>query len=83
MCVTIWGVAVYVYDKFEFSDDDFLGYWRNSPAGVSKTWSFGYTKITNKSYRDWRTANSQGADFEIFSDVKYTYLPDAVSFRIP
>jgi hypothetical protein len=80
--VTIRQVGVYVRDSFDFNGDQFLGYWDDSDNSVSMMNPFSGTGVSNADFRAWRTANSRGGDFLVFSDVKLTSLTSPSSFTV-
>jgi hypothetical protein len=80
--VTINQVGVYVRDSYDFNGDQFLGYWDDSDNSVSLVNPLSGTKVTNASFRDWRTANNAGGDFLVYSDVKLTTLDSPDTFVI-
>jgi hypothetical protein len=71
--VSIEEVGVYVIDSFDFNGSQFLGFWgyRDDP-------------ISNDDFRQWRTDNKAGGDFQVFSDIKRTRLtpPDLVKAKM-
>ena len=72
--VSITEVGVYVRDSFDFNGDQFLGYWDDSDNSVSILNPLSGERVSNESFRQWRTANNRGGDFLVFSDVKRTRL---------
>ena len=79
--VTIKQVGIYIRDSYDFEGDQDLGYWDDSDNSVSFLPGTG-TKVTNKSFRDWRTANSKGGDFMVFCKVKLTTLATTDVFTV-
>jgi hypothetical protein len=79
---TIDTVGIYIRDQYDFVGDQSLGYWRVSDNNVTKTWRPGSTEMTNESFRNWRTANGKGGDFEVFSDVEIKPLTKKCVFTI-
>ena len=71
--VTVETVKIYLRDSYDFHDapgeDQPLGYWDAGDDSVSAWNAFSGTKITNGSFRAWRTANNQGGDFLIYTST--------------
>lgn len=67
--VSIDEVGVYVRDSYDFNGDQPLGFWDDSDNSVSAINFFSGDYVNNESFRDWRTANRRGGDFEIFTDM--------------
>ena len=80
--VTIREVGVYVRDTYDFNGSQPLGFWDDSDNSVSMLNFLSGTYVSNESFRDWRTANLKGGDFEIFTDLRRIVLPKPVSFTI-
>ena len=80
--VTIREVGVYVRDTYDFNGSQPLGFWDDSDNSVSMLNFLSGTYVSNESFRDWRTANHRGGDFEIFTDLRRIVLPRPVSFTI-
>ncbi len=80
--VTIREVGIYVRDTYDFNGWQPLGFWDDSDNSVSSVNFFSGTYVSNESFRDWRTANSRGGDFEIFTDVQRIVLTKPVTFNI-
>jgi hypothetical protein len=63
-------VGIYAKDSFDFSSNDFLGFWgyRDDP-------------VYDSDFRMWRTKHKAGGDFLVYSDIKRTKLtsPDLVT----
>lgn len=68
--VEITEVGVYVKDSYDFNGYQFLGYWDDSDNSVSMINPFSGTAVYNQDFRNWRTANLKGGDFQVFSDIK-------------
>ena len=86
--VQINEVGVYVKDSYDFIDEpgknQFLGYWRESPAYLSSTWKgAGSEGVYNSDYRNYRQLNYIGRDYKIYSDVKSHSVSGSNSFTIP
>ena len=79
--VTVKQVGIYIRDSYDFEGDQNLGYWDDSDNSVSFLPGTG-TKVTNKSFRDWRSANSKGGDFMVYSKVKLTDLATSDVFEV-
>lgn len=75
-------VGIYIRDQYDFTGDQELGFWDASTNDARHTPWFGFTRITNETFRDWRTANGRGGDFEVFSDVKVESLAAPDVFEI-
>ena len=91
--VTVARVGVYVQDSYDFNDDPAglnpktwvsqpLGVWDETTNKVSKAPFSGGVYVTNETFRAWRTANHNGGDFLVFSDVLFTDVRPADSFVI-
>ncbi|MEM9588053.1 MAG: DUF6402 family protein, partial [Planctomycetota bacterium] len=81
--VTIDEVGIYLRDSFDFEGSQHLGFWDDSDNSVSAINFLSGTRVTNKSFRDWRTANQRGGDFLVYSDLRRIPLTRPDSFRIP
>jgi len=66
--VRIDSVGIYLWDSFDFNDNQDLGYWNDS--GVTRSPLSGYDLVCNADYRVWRSQHGFGGDFCIFSDVR-------------
>lgn len=77
-------VGIHIMDSYDFEGDQDLGYWDEGTNNVSSTWigSGDGVKVTNETFRNWRTANSKGGDFLVYSDVKTLTLNPPESFLI-
>ncbi|HEY3741777.1 MAG TPA: DUF6402 family protein [Bryobacteraceae bacterium] len=80
--VTLNSVAYMVVDSYDFNGDQDLGYWSDSDNTASAMPWFGRDKVENKSFRDWRTKNGRGGDFQVYSDVKTVTLNPPDSFVV-
>lgn len=80
--VTVKQVGVYIRDTYDFEGDQDLGYWDAEDNDVSVLNPFAGDKVTNESFRDWRSANGMGGDFLVYSDVKITTLSTPHVFNI-
>lgn len=80
--VSVDTIGVYIRDQYDFIGDQDLGYWDKSDNKVSARNPFTGDKITNETFRDWRTANNKGGDFEVFSDVRVTTLTSPDVFEV-
>lgn len=73
--VTINEVGIYIKDSYDFNDakgdDQSLGNWDFDDNSVGRTIFNGGETIHNSNFRNWRSANSKGGDFLIYSDIKY------------
>jgi len=81
--VKIQEIGVYVRDGFEFSGNQFLGYWNPKTNYVGKNVFGKY--IGNKNYREYRERHGKGMDFYNFSDiiwtdVDYTFNANIIEF---
>lgn len=77
-------VGIHIMDSYDFEGDQDLGYWDESTNNVSSSW-FGSgdgVKVSNETFRNWRTANSKGGDFLVYSDVKVLTLNPPESFLV-
>lgn len=79
--VTLKQVGIYIRDSYDFEGDQDLGYWDDSDNSVGFTPISG-TKVSNESFRDWRTANTKGGDFMVHSKVKLTTLTTSDVFTV-
>jgi hypothetical protein len=77
--VTIQEVAIYIRDSYDFNGDQRLGYWSDDDVSLG---DFSMSKVTNETFRDWRTQNHMGGDFLIYSDVIRTTLNPAPTFNV-
>jgi hypothetical protein len=68
--VTINEIGVYVRDSFDFNGMQFLGFWNSNTNKVAMLDLTVCDRVWNSDFRQWRTANGKGGDFEIFSDMK-------------
>lgn len=80
--VTIDKVGIYLRDSYSFENDQHLGFWDDSDNSVSAVNFLSGTRVSNKSFRDWRAANGKGGDFLIYSDVKQISLAKPDQFHI-
>jgi hypothetical protein len=86
MWVKIDRIGIYVRDPYDFIGEQYLGYWREDPPdAASAPWDFGYKKLTNRDFRDYRRNHGVGRDYQIFSDVKVIELNQSEKrgFTIP
>lgn len=72
--VTITEVGIYIRDSYDFNDDQFLGFWNEDTDEVSAINPLVGTQISNSNFREWRSINNKGGDFEVFSDIKRIIL---------
>lgn len=79
--VTIDEVGIYVADSYDFEGDQELGFWDDASSSAGKSPISG-TRVTNESFRDWRTANGKGGDFLVFSDIKRIRLSRPETFTL-
>jgi hypothetical protein len=77
-------IGVHIMDSYDFEGDQDLGYWDEVTNNVSGSYigSGDGVKVTNETFRNWRTANSKGGDFLVYSDVKVLNLNPPESFLI-
>lgn len=77
-------VGVHIMDSYDFEGDQDLGYWDEVANTVSSTYigSGNGVEVTNETFRNWRTANSKGGDFLVYSDVKVLNLNPPESFLL-
>jgi hypothetical protein len=80
--VKITEVGVYIRDSYDFNGDQSLGYWDDSDNSVSMFNPLSGTSVSNSDFRDWRSKNSRGGDFLVFSDIKRTTLTTPDTFNI-
>jgi hypothetical protein len=80
--VTVREVGVYVKDSYDFEGDQFLGYWDADDNSMSMLNPFSGTRIDNAAFRAWRTSNGRGGDFQVYTDVKRTWLPSPDVFVV-
>jgi Family of unknown function (DUF6402) len=83
--VQITDVGIYVYDIFDFSGFQPLGFW-NPTTNYAGRNPFHGTLVTNKDFRDWRDnkqlSHGKGGDFLVFSDLKTIHLSSPDTFLI-
>jgi hypothetical protein len=81
--VVIKEVGVYVRDSFDFEGFQPLGFWWYSPpyASALERGDVG-VPLFNSTYREWRSANGEGGDFLVFSDLKRVPLNPPSRFFI-
>ena len=79
---TIREVGIYVRDTYDSNGSQPLGFWDDAHNSVSTLNSLSGTYVNNESFRDWRTANHRGGDFEIFTDLRRIVLARPVSFAV-
>jgi len=81
---TINKIGVYVKDSYDFNDvpgeNQPLGNWDIDDNSVGRTPFNGGTSVYNSDFREWRTANENGGDYFIYSDIRFTKLktPDVI-----
>ncbi|MEL6107194.1 MAG: DUF6402 family protein [Planctomycetota bacterium] len=80
--VTIDRIGVYLRDSYSFEGDQHLGFWDDSDNSVSAINFLSGTRVTNKSFREWRTANGKGGDYLIYSDIKQVPLARPDQFHL-
>lgn len=80
--VKLMKVGFHIWDSYDFNGDQDLGYWDETTNQVSSSFMFRGTKVTNESFRKWRSANGKGGDFLVYSDVKPLFLTPPDSFLI-
>jgi hypothetical protein len=81
--VAIDAVGIYVRDSYDFNGDQHLGYWNDTTDYGGKN-PFKGTGVTNQDFRDWRSANSRGGDFLVYSDLKVVPVnPKENAFEVP
>jgi hypothetical protein len=81
--IVIKELGVYVRDSFDFNGDQPLGYWRANPpyaSGVEP--ALNVVELSNFSYRKWRSANGEGGDFLVFSNLKRVPLNTPFRFIV-
>jgi LysM repeat protein len=78
--VVITQVGIYAQDSFDFEGLQYLGQW---PIRTAFGITVGACHVWNSDFRDWRTSNGKGGDFEVFSDIKATALNPPDSFDVP
>lgn len=83
MEVSIDEVGVYVRDQYDFDGEQDLGYWNPVGNRFSMWYPGAGDKVTNKTFRDWRTAHGRGGDFIIFSDLLRSPLRRPDVFQLP
>lgn len=76
----ITDIGVLVSDSFDFDGFQPLGCWNICTNEVGNVTCGGGERVSNASFRDWRTTNARGGDFRVYSDVRSTHLPSAASF---
>jgi len=79
--VSVHEVGVFVRDSYDFEGRQFLGFWNETTNDVSMSNPLAGDWVDNGAFRDWRTANGRGGDFEVFSDVKRVSISD--TFTVP
>ena len=72
--VSITRVGVHVRDSFDFEGWQPLGCWNAKKKEVGSVFCDGGTSVDNDSFRDWRTVNGRGGDFQLYSDLVITPL---------
>jgi hypothetical protein len=81
--VSIAEIGVYVRDSFDFNGDQHLGFWNDTTNEVSSINPFTGDRVTNESFRAWRTSSGRGGDFIVYSDLKRTPLSTPDTFLLP
>ena len=80
--VTVTDVGVHVRDSFDFNSGDPLGCWNVCTNEVGR-FACGGVDINDTDFAAWRTANGNGGDMKILSDVKATHLTKPDTFILP
>jgi uncharacterized protein DUF6402 len=75
-------VGFHIMDSFDFEGNQDLGYWDETTNSVSAVYLWHGTRVTNETFRTWRTANNRGGDFRVYSDVKVVTLNPSDSFLV-
>jgi len=80
--VTLSWVGFHVMDSYDFEGHQTLGWWDEGSNRASALPFWGANEVDNGDFRDWRTANKKGGDFQVFSDVKKLSLNPPDSFLV-
>jgi len=80
--VYVHQVGIYVRDSFDFNGDQFLGFWDDSDNSVSMINPLSGDKVTNASFRDYRSKTGKGGDFLVYSDTKKLMLAEPDVFEV-
>lgn len=80
--VTIDSVGIYLKDSYDFTGEQSLGYWNTKTNAVSTFNASAGVKVNNSDFQKWRTENSRGGDFLIFSDIRELKLSKPDTFVI-
>lgn len=80
--ISLSQVGFHVMDSYDFEGDQDLGYWDESANEASAVFLLHGTDVTNATFRQWRTDNSKGGDFLVFSDVKKVTIAPPDSFLV-
>jgi Family of unknown function (DUF6402) len=84
--VEVKKAGIYVVDSFDFNDlpaeDQFLGYWDDSDNTVSLWNPLTGDSVHNSDFRNWRTKNSLGGDFMVYTDIHVIALTPPAVFEV-
>ena len=84
--VAVNQLAVYAEDKFQFADNEYLGYWSANLLDflIGPLDLFNYVKLNNSDFRDFRKTYNKGKDFIVLSDnhVIQDYEPVSFEFTV-
>ena len=80
--VTVDKLGIYIRDTYDFEGDQSLGYWDEDDDSVSYLNPLSGDKVTNESFRNWRSANGKGGDFLVYSNVKKLRIIKPTVFHI-
>jgi hypothetical protein len=87
--VKLYKIGFHVMDSYDFEGFQFLGFWDEDNNSVVLHGECRYGAcaepsggVTNDSFREWRSANRKGGDFQVYSDVKEVPLNPPDMFLI-
>ena len=80
--VTLYTVGFHVWDSYDFEGHQILGWWDESSNTASAGPMMSGNEVDNGDFRNWRTANSKGGDFLVYSDVKQLNISPPDSFVV-
>ncbi len=83
--VTIKEVAVYIRDSYDFEGFQLLGHWSDDDVSLVAWTSqdaVDMPRVTNATFRDWRSEHNMGGDFLVYTDVLRTTLNSPPTFKL-
>lgn len=80
--VTLYSVGFHIWDSYDFKGHQILGWWDEITNTASGLPFPGGNETDNGNFRDWRTANGKGGDFQVYSDVKEVSISPPDSFVV-